>query len=239
MKATPGTGPCKQDPVADQSRLNSPWTLTQTGRAVDLLDPRPGMIDIRGDIAPALGRLARFNGQVPGGAYSVAQHCVMGARALLDETGRPDLAAAFLLHDAHEAYLGDLTTPAADALASVICRLLLQCGCEAWIAQRILRSARRDIADRLDRAIFRAAGLRWPLSDPDRYAIKRMDARCLGQEARQLMPASDRPFPATGLPPIRMRGKLTILTAAKATEAWLELFDQLCPAAQPVTVGAA
>lgn len=217
----------------------NPWTLTQTGRAVDLLDPRPGMIDIRGDIAPALGRIARFNGQVPGGAYSVAQHSVMGARALLDETSRPDLAAAFLLHDAHEAYLGDLTTPAADALASVISRLLLQDGCRPETAQNTLRLARELLAFRLDQAIFSAAGLKWPLWPADSYAIKRMDARCLGQEARQLMPASDQPFPATRLPPIRMRGKLTIMTAAKATEAWLELFDQLCPAAQPVTAGAA
>lgn len=55
-------------------------------------------------IAQALAHINRFNGHA--GAYSVAQHCVQVA-ALLP----PELKLSGLMHDAHEAIMGDMSSP--------------------------------------------------------------------------------------------------------------------------------
>lgn len=63
-------------------------------------------------IAQSLSRQTRFNGLNGDiGGYSIAQHCVMGADALMEEQGDTYLAAHFLLHDAHETFIGDITRP--------------------------------------------------------------------------------------------------------------------------------
>jgi 5'-deoxynucleotidase YfbR-like HD superfamily hydrolase len=62
------------------------------------------MIDIR-DIAHALARIGRYNGHTTE-FYSVAQHCILVSRQLPKEE-----ALHGLLHDAAEAYLGDVTAP--------------------------------------------------------------------------------------------------------------------------------
>ena len=76
---------------------------TYTGKMIDLFAMRPEHIDID-DIAAGL-RILRFNGQsrFP---YSVAQHSV-----LVSETCNPEDALWGLLHDASEAYLGDIIGP--------------------------------------------------------------------------------------------------------------------------------
>ena len=78
-----------------------PWALTSTGRRVDLLCPDPESIEID-DIAHGLSRTCRFCGQAPQ-TYTVAQHS-----CLVSELVHPDFALQGLLHDATEAYLGDL-----------------------------------------------------------------------------------------------------------------------------------
>ena len=77
---------------------------TRTGVAFDVLDPRPEMVNIF-DIAHALARVNRFGGH-SSVAYSVAQHSVYVSH----DVPAP-LAKAALLHDAAEAYLGDVMTP--------------------------------------------------------------------------------------------------------------------------------
>jgi len=77
---------------------------TFSGSAVNLLDPRPQDIHIA-DIAHSLSHLCRFNGHCAR-YYSVAEHCVHVSR--LTERGN---ALWGLLHDAAEAYVGDLVRP--------------------------------------------------------------------------------------------------------------------------------
>ena len=131
---------------------------TSTGRALNLADPDPEDIDFVFDVAPSLARLPRFCGHrrpsllhpfFPEPGYSVAQHSVLGAEEFLARSRAAQGAQAmrlreaaflFLLHDAHEAYLGDITRPVADAL-----------GVEARCALRVLKAG-------LDRAIMTAAG---------------------------------------------------------------------------------
>lgn len=61
------------------------------------------------DIAHSLARLCRFNGHVSG-FLSVARHSLWVAERLR-EVGRTDLELTGLLHDAAEAYLGDMIRP--------------------------------------------------------------------------------------------------------------------------------
>ena len=44
-------------------------------------------------------------------SYSVAEHCVYVASFVENELGRPDLAFDALMHDAAEAYIGDMIRP--------------------------------------------------------------------------------------------------------------------------------
>ncbi len=89
--------------------MNMPAVSTRSGRRVALLNPSPSQIVI-GDIAHGLAHQCRFNGQTSK-FYSVAQHSVLVASILPRE-----LRLAGLLHDASEAYLGDVVQPLKDLL---------------------------------------------------------------------------------------------------------------------------
>lgn len=90
---------------------------TWRGRYLDLLDPDSMDICIE-DIAWGLSRSARFNGHTDGiHPYSVAQHsvwCAWAAQHWFNATATGALLT--LLHDAHEAYTGDITQPLKAAL---------------------------------------------------------------------------------------------------------------------------
>lgn len=77
------------------------WFQTASGVAFYHGDPKPEEINI-GDIAHALSLICRFGGHVKQ-FYSVAQHCVMVSNITHSLQG--------LLHDAPEAYMGDMVNP--------------------------------------------------------------------------------------------------------------------------------
>lgn len=81
---------------------------TYTGKYINLLLPKAEDIVIE-DIAHALAHICRFNGHCTR-HYSVAQHSVLVAEAVMDACpdAPPMLALAALLHDAPEAYCGDI-----------------------------------------------------------------------------------------------------------------------------------
>jgi 5'-deoxynucleotidase YfbR-like HD superfamily hydrolase len=81
---------------------------TYTGLAFDYDDPQPEMIALA-DIARALSLTTRFGGHITR-HYNVAAHSLL-VRALVIEAGHPELSKPALLHDAHEAYVGDIPTP--------------------------------------------------------------------------------------------------------------------------------
>lgn len=81
--------------------------LTSTGRYLDPLNPDPKDLDIR-DIAAGLAKACRYAGQLPDYQfYSVAQHSVRVSRRFSWPYDRMNA----LLHDAEEAYLGDMASP--------------------------------------------------------------------------------------------------------------------------------
>lgn len=77
---------------------------TASGRTVQLLAPKPEDIVVA-DIARALSQQCRFLGHLVA-FYSVAQHSVLVSRLVPQED-----ALEGLLHDAQEAYLGDVVSP--------------------------------------------------------------------------------------------------------------------------------
>lgn len=89
---------------------------TVSGNYIDLLEPDPCMIDIH-DIAHGLSNICRFNGQTPE-FYSVAQHSVLCYWLAKEKGYTPAERLACLLHDAAEAYVGDMVRPLKQHLAA-------------------------------------------------------------------------------------------------------------------------
>lgn len=80
------------------------WIQTYTGKQFDLVSPDPTLVDID-DIAHALSMTCRFGGHTRQ-FYSVAEHSMLVSAAV-----PPQHAFLALLHDAAEAYIGDLVRP--------------------------------------------------------------------------------------------------------------------------------
>lgn len=79
------------------------------GHYVDLASPDPETIDIR-SIASALSKICRFGGHCPR-FYTVAEHCVHAVGLAMQDEATEDVLRAILLHDATEAYVGDVVKP--------------------------------------------------------------------------------------------------------------------------------
>jgi uncharacterized protein len=185
---------------------------TVSGRMVDVLHPKPEMIHFP-DIAEALSKIPRFNGHTCGAPYSVAQHCTIGAKLFEDDLDF-DAARAFLLHDAHEAFMGDMATPVAAAMS----------------AASELDLARWKMLKRgLDFAIFDAAGLN--MSAKVEARVKEMDARLLLTERNHLMRRglslwSD---DLEKLEPLQLNGRLRPKPWDIAADEWMSMFRHLFP----------
>jgi len=87
---------------------------TSSGRVVDLLELKPDQIEFE-SIAHSLSHQCRFAGHTRK-FYSVAEHCynLSVLVAQTEKLEQPDLSRvvlAVLMHDAAEAYIGDIITP--------------------------------------------------------------------------------------------------------------------------------
>ncbi len=165
------------------------WMQTASGRAFNLLDPTPGMVTLD-DIALHLAALCRFTGATtterrlgakPVGRrvpchYSVAQHSWLVAEYLAD-TGKPQWGLRGLLHDAHEAYTGDLSSPMKWAMSKGFLE-----GANAY----------RVIANRIQTTIETALGL-GPVEPGEAEAVHLADLVLLATERRDVMAPSTDP----------------------------------------------
>src|SRR3712207_1626128 len=129
-----------------------PYIQTVSGRRVNPFDADPEDID-PADIARALANLCRFGGHCRA-FYSVAQHSAIVCDLLEERGATPDELMAALLHDAAEAYLGDLPHPLKHRSELGAAFRVAEKRLEAVIVERF---ALPDPADRikpLDRALL-------------------------------------------------------------------------------------
>jgi hypothetical protein len=146
------------------------WCQTYSGKALSFLVPDPDAITID-DIAIGLARECRFGRQTRR-FYSVAQHSVFVAKIVHDiDPGNISARLWALLHDAHEAYTGDLTTPLMDA-----CDTLLP----HYVGNPI-----RTIQLHLNNAICDALGVE--INKFDRDLVRHADLVALSTEIRALL----------------------------------------------------
>ena len=140
-------------------------------RRVYPLSAEPGLITIA-DIAHSLAKICRYGGRCHT-FYSVAQHSVLVAHIVGGE--RPDLAMHGLLHDAAEAYLGDVVIPLKQHLRFV----------GPWGSLSFL-----EVESQLEKHIRGQLGLR-ELTAPEAAYVEAADREALAREAKGLMGGPD------------------------------------------------
>ena len=94
--------------------MTKPYMLTASGKHFDLLDPKPEQVDHR-DIFASISKLCRFTGHCDE-TYTVGQHSL-----LVTSLVPAEFRLEALMHDAAEAYTGDVGTPMKVALATMGC----------------------------------------------------------------------------------------------------------------------
>lgn len=167
MTAAAATAPLPRDVAGS-------FMFTFSGRRVDLPKPLPGQVHIE-DIAVHLARLNRFCGatMVP---RSVAAHSMHVATLAANAGAPPEVQMAALLHDAHEAYSGDQTSPWKRAVASITQAAGLPC-------------PMRHAENMLQREVMTQLGVWYAFKDA-RTSIHHWDLVSLMTERRDLAPAA-------------------------------------------------
>jgi hypothetical protein len=166
---------------------------TFTGRTLSLTDPDPADVCIE-DIAHALAQTCRFNGMTRD-FYSVAEHSV-----LVSMFSDPADMLHGLLHDASEAYLGDMVTP-------------------------LKRHPRLKGYRHLEANVQHAIWLRFELAPAIPASVKAADERMLATEIRDLMVPSAWPAGVLDLQALPIR--LHPMPPIQAERAFLDRYTQL------------
>ncbi|WP_374347709.1 hypothetical protein [Chitinimonas sp.] len=141
------------------------WIVTNNGEEFDLLDTQRQPVDFK-VIAHSLSQINRFNGHTRR-PYSVAEHCVRMVEACKAELfeSSTELQLAVLLHDAAEAYIGDIVRP----------------------LKLLLGSELRQIEAGIQQSVHLAAGLPPVLPVGWRQVIQHLDMVMLATEKRDLL----------------------------------------------------
>lgn len=166
------------------------WTQTSSGLQFWPLDPRPEDISIT-DIAHALALVNRYNGhtKVP---YSVAQHSV-----LVSLECDPEDAFWGLMHDASEAYLGDMISPMKRFMAEY---------------------------QTVEKQMMAVVCRKFWMNPVEPASVKRADLMVLAAESRDLFPKKPADWKLP-YPPVAR--KIRPVSWRRAEDMFLDRFDQL------------
>jgi hypothetical protein len=154
----------------DAPPVAGPYIQTVSGRWVNPFEPDPAQLDAS-DIARALANQCRFGGHSRV-FYSVAQHSVIVSRVVEERGGDVEDVFAALMHDASEAYLGDMPHPIKHRSALGAAFREAEAGLEETIRERFKIKANVPEVKRVDRALlaterrtFSAESWHWPELD--------------------------------------------------------------------------
>jgi 5'-deoxynucleotidase YfbR-like HD superfamily hydrolase len=175
-----------------------PYLQTVSGRWVNPFDPDPEQLDI-GDIARALANQCRFGGHCRV-FYSVAQHSVIVSELVEERGGDVEDVFAALMHDASEAYLGDMPHPLKH--------------------RSPLGAAFKEAEDHLEQALAQHFGIR-----PGVTEIKRADRALLATERRAFSDEAWHWPELEGVEPLDR--ELVAMSPDEAQRAFLARYDEL------------
>ena len=154
------------------------WILTTTGREHDLAHPPTSGYPLR-EIAHALSHINRYTGHTAR-PYSVAEHSLLVADMAHAEGCTTELELCALMHDAHEAYVGDVPSPLKPLLGS------------AWeVLEQAAQYSLLASFDLVEAMALHAA------------EVKRFDLMALATERRDLLPfepSVHKPWPVLDTP---------------------------------------
>lgn len=160
------------------NRAGAARISTWRGRSIRLLDPRPADIDVL-ELCESLSLIFRYNGH-RNSPWSVGQHSLLADDLAALPEMCPDPAARpyVFVHDFHEAYLGDQTTPQQAAFDGALREIFPE------LPERAFRRARAELAGRWDRAIHARFRLATPPPAGAEAAVARVDRLALVLEVR-------------------------------------------------------
>jgi uncharacterized protein len=169
----------------------NPIILTNSGKFFSFVSPEDSDYCIE-DIAHALSHINRWTGhtRVP---YNVADHSVRVSHVVPKKH-----ALAALLHDASEAFCGDVASPL-----------------------KAMLSEYKEIEQRVEKAIFAKFGVEYPYHTD----VKRADQILLLTERRDLLPVTEEQLTIGDLKPLKER--IWPLKNREAREAFLQRFMEL------------
>lgn len=183
------------------------WMQSLNGRAIDLICPRVEDVDFR-EIADQLAGITRYAGAAPLDV-SVGLHTLIVSDALPER-----LKPYGLLHDAHEARIGDIISPAIMAIATMAAEVHREAAGNAEFVppdtmppvDLCVLSAVALLKERHDVVLFQAAGLSRPTPEM-RAAVSHADRVALNTERRDFLNPSPQPWDRQieAVPPLRRR----------------------------------
>lgn len=176
------------------------WIQTASGGPMDLRLPRPDAVTLD-HVSHSLAQINRFTGHARR-PYSVAEHSLLVAEVMQRLlSADPHAILAALLHDAHEAYIGD-ATPAVKAELG-----------EPWAAleERMARTVRSAWA-------LHSAAHTW------RAFVKQADTIALATERAQLMPRGGDLWPE--LAHVQPVSWVDLMSAERQAMTWADWRDR-------------
>ena len=171
--------------------IDGPTILLQSGNYFNFMDPSGSSFTIE-DVANGLAMTCRFGGQCRN-FYSVAEHSIVASFHVTTEH-----AYAALMHDAAEAFIGDVPRP----------------------LKAILPDYRH-----FERGVERAVLARFGVQLPVHPEVKAIDLRMLATEQRLVMENYDEWGPIKDITPLPI--SLPLWSPIEAKAHFLQRFDEL------------
>lgn len=191
--------------------------LISTGQSISLRAPDYTQLTVTG-IAHSLAQINRFTGHSHR-PYSVAEHSLLVSEIITQHGGGTLAQLAGLMHDAHEALVGDCTSP----LKAEMRRMAAAQTFESDTLPVARTWSHFDRAEAAAEAAVRMAFGLLNLSSAYKGLVHAADMTALATERRDLLPASPEAWPCLhGVSPVRT---IDLLSSERCAYSWADWRD--------------